>query len=159
MATAEQPALLQIVKAIGGARSDADPARLAVVERNLTAGAMPALHVHEDDEAFYVVEGTMTLHVAGEAVRLEAGDAFLAPRGVPHTYRADSQRVRYLAMTWVRSVGRYEDFLRGVARPAPALKASDRRRWPSPDDEAALTAMAAANRITVLGPPGVLPAA
>ena len=158
MIAREETALLEIVRAIGGVRSDAGSAQLAVVERNLSAGAMPALHVHEDDEAFYVVEGTMTIHVGHEVVRLQAGEALLAPKGVPHTYRADSERVCYLGITYVRSIGGYEDFLRGVARPAPGSEPSDPRSWPSPDDETALSSMAAANRIAVLGPPGLLPA-
>jgi quercetin dioxygenase-like cupin family protein len=122
-------------------------ASLAVVERVLDAGAMPPLHVHEEDEAFYILEGSMTIYVGEEAIALEAGGAFVAPKGAPHTYRADSGRVQFLAAAFVASVSRYEDFLRAVSRPAPD----------DPPEAAAIAAIAAANAITILGPPGMRP--
>ena len=156
--TATETTLLRLVTAVGDARSEADPPSLAVVERKMTAGEMPVLHVHEEDEAFYVIEGRMTIHAGNETVRLEAGDVFLAPKRVPHTYRADSQRVRYLAVAFVRSVGGYEDFLRAVGTPPVEAKPSESQSWLGGDEVAALAATASANRISVLGPPGALPA-
>ena len=151
-------ALLALAQAIGRVRAAADDrASLAVVEREMRSGAMPALHVHEADEAFYVVEGALTLHTGPDDVRLESGDAFVVARGVPHTYRAESSRVRYLAVSFVRSSVDYGDFLRAVSR--PALDPSGVPTWPSVDDAPRLEAMAAATATVILGPPGVLPAA
>ena len=155
--TATETTLLRLVTAVGDARSEAGPPSLAVVERKMTGGEMPVLHVHEEDEAFYVIEGRMTIHAGNETVRLEAGDVFLAPKRVPHTYRADSQRVRYLAVAFVRSVGGYEDFLHAVGAPPVEAKPSAAESWPGGNEVAALSAMASANRISVLGPPGALP--
>ena len=42
------------------------------------------LHRHNFDEAFYVVEGTLTVHLNGETRRLPAGSYVFIPRGVPH---------------------------------------------------------------------------
>lgn len=131
-------------------RNEGGPATLAVVETKMAAGEMPPLHVHDEDEAFYVVEGSLTIHIGGETRRLEAGGSALAPKGVPHTHRADSKRARCLVTTFVASAGRYEDFLRAVSRPVEA--------WTSGEEAATVTAIAAANGITVLGPPGALPA-
>jgi quercetin dioxygenase-like cupin family protein len=43
------------------------------------------------DETFYVLEGELTLFVAGEQIVLGPGQAALAPRGVPHAYRVESE--------------------------------------------------------------------
>ena len=130
---------------------------LAVVEREMSAGSMAALHVHESDEAFYVVEGAMTVHAGRESVHLEPGDAFVVAKGVAHTHRSDSKRVRYLAAAFVRSSADYGDFLRAVSPPRP--DPSGAPTWPSVDDVPRLEAMAAPNATTILGPPGLLPSA
>jgi uncharacterized cupin superfamily protein len=122
-----------------------------VVESTLRHGEMPPLHTHGEDEAFYVLEGSMTVHIGDRSVRLEAGDAMVARRELAHTHQAESGRVRYLSMTFARSLGRYEDFLRAVAVPR-----THARDW-SRDDEAAVAGIAGANGIAVLGPPGALP--
>lgn len=134
-------------------------ARISVVERRMGAGDMAPLHVHPDDEVFEVLEGALTLFIGEDTARLEPGDAFVAPAGVAHTQRADTKHVRYLAGSFVRSPSRYEDFLRAVGRPVEPAESGAALDWPSPDEEAALAAIAAANAITVLGPPGALPAA
>jgi mannose-6-phosphate isomerase-like protein (cupin superfamily) len=46
-----------------------------------------ALHLHHnDDEAWYVVEGTLCVRVGGKDVEATAGSAIFVPRGTPHTY-------------------------------------------------------------------------
>lgn len=123
---------------------------LTVVESTLAAGLMPPLHSHEMDEAFHVLDGSVVVYAGGETVRLEAGESFVAPRSVPHTHRAATERARWLSMTFASSAGRYEDFVRAVGTPlADAL---------ADEDEAALLAFAAPSGIAVLGPPGMLPA-
>jgi hypothetical protein len=45
------------------------------------------LHLHHrDDEAWYVLQGTLCVRVGEEIVEARAGSAVLAPRGTPHTY-------------------------------------------------------------------------
>jgi quercetin dioxygenase-like cupin family protein len=118
------------------------------VEISLRYRQMAPLHVHTEDEEFSVLEGRLTVYAGGTSVELGAGESWVAPGGVPHTYRAESGRVRLLASTAVRSAGSYEDFLRAVAEPS-ALAA---------EDEANLAVLAGANGIEVLGEPGALPA-
>src|SRR4051812_49500021 len=58
--------------------------KLAVVEALGARGDMPPLHVHTvEDETFYVLDGRLSVHVAGcEPIVLEAGEpALAAPRG------------------------------------------------------------------------------
>jgi quercetin dioxygenase-like cupin family protein len=147
---AQETALLSLVETIAAMRAEADGAgNLAVVECTLRRGQMPPLHSHDTDEVFYVLEGTLVIHCGGEPARLEAGDAFVAPRDVAHTHEAESDGVRYLSMAFTRSVARYEDFLRAVAVPGPM----------NGDEMGALASIARANGIAVLGHPGALPAA
>jgi mannose-6-phosphate isomerase-like protein (cupin superfamily) len=55
-------------------------------------------HVHHnDDEAWYVLEGSLCVQSGPERVELSAGSGFLVPRGTPHTYwNPGPGRVRYL---------------------------------------------------------------
>ena len=46
------------------------------------------LHVHhDDDEAWYVLRGTLRFRLDEDEVDARAGSAVLARRGTPHTYR------------------------------------------------------------------------
>jgi hypothetical protein len=61
-----------------------------------SAGGTPAgsepqsqapLHLHHsDDEAWYVLEGTLHIRRGDEVVEARVGSAVLVPRGTPHTY-------------------------------------------------------------------------
>jgi mannose-6-phosphate isomerase-like protein (cupin superfamily) len=45
------------------------------------------LHLHRnDDEAWYVLEGTLCVRVGKDIVEATAGAAVFVPRGTPHTY-------------------------------------------------------------------------
>ena len=106
------------------------------------AGSMPPLHVHHvHDEGFFILEGTVTLFVPGASVELRPGDYYVAPRGIPHTYRVGDTDARWLCTS---SPAGFERFVAGVA----ALAA--------PDPES-VGAVAAANDIEILGPPGTMP--
>jgi quercetin dioxygenase-like cupin family protein len=118
------------------------------VEISLRYRQMAPLHVHAEDEVLSVLEGRLTVYAGGTRVELAAGQSWVAPAGVPHTYRAESGRVRLVASTAVRSAGSYENFLRAVAAPSALTS----------EDEANLAVLAGANGIEVLGEPGALPA-
>src|SRR5437868_2311700 len=56
------------------------------------------LHLHHnDDEAWYVVEGTLRVKRAEDEIEARAGSAIFVPRGTPHTYwNASPEPLRYL---------------------------------------------------------------
>jgi mannose-6-phosphate isomerase-like protein (cupin superfamily) len=56
------------------------------------------LHLHhEDDEAWYVLEGTLGVQVGKEVVEAKAGAGVFVPRGTPHKYwNAGPGPMRYL---------------------------------------------------------------
>ena len=69
-----------------------------------TSGDRPIapLHLHErDDEAWYVLEGTLGFRVGDELVEASAGAAVFVPAGTPHSFwNARPSRARYvLVMT------------------------------------------------------------
>jgi mannose-6-phosphate isomerase-like protein (cupin superfamily) len=106
------------------------------------AGDMPPLHVHHaEDEGFLLLDGEFSLFMPGREVVLEPGEFFLAPRGVPHAYRVGDAPARFLVLSLP---GGFEHFVSAVA----ALDGL------TPE---ALTAVASAHEIEILGPPGTLP--
>lgn len=76
----------------------------AVAEWRDDGGAFPSpryiapWHVHyNDDEGWYVLEGTLCVRGGYEVIELSAGSAWLVPRGTPHTYwNPGPAPVRYL---------------------------------------------------------------
>jgi quercetin dioxygenase-like cupin family protein len=109
---------------------------------DVPAGQMPPLHVHHDaDEGFYVTRGEMTLFTAEGEVTLGPGDFLLAPRGVPHTYRAGPEGARWLVFTTPSGFERFVADVASLAEPTPE----------------AMTEVAARYQIEILGPPGTLP--
>src|SRR6266700_208600 len=77
-------------------RIAADGASLSIHEWR---GSGPAqLHVHhEDDEAWHVLEGTLTFRFADRTEEVGAGSTVFVPAGVAHTYQA-SGPARYLVV-------------------------------------------------------------
>jgi mannose-6-phosphate isomerase-like protein (cupin superfamily) len=56
----------------------------------------PRLHLHhEDDEAWHVLEGTLTFRFADRTEEVGAGSTVFVPAGVAHTYQS-SEPCRYL---------------------------------------------------------------
>jgi mannose-6-phosphate isomerase-like protein (cupin superfamily) len=116
-------------------------------------GNTPPLHVHHrDDETFYVLEGDLRLFMGDREIMLAPGQATLAPRGIPHTYRVESDRARWIV---INSPAGFEQFLRAASEPAPGAELPLAGRH---GDPAALAEAAADQGIEILGPPGMLPA-
>jgi quercetin dioxygenase-like cupin family protein len=49
-------------------------------------GTPPHIH-HREDEAFRVLEGTLTIQVGGETITASAGDFAFLPRGIAHSFK------------------------------------------------------------------------
>src|SRR5215831_2748497 len=55
------------------------------------------LHVHyADDEAWHVLEGTLTFKFIDKQIEATAGTTVFVPAGVPHAYYEAAGRTRYL---------------------------------------------------------------
>ena len=72
--------------------------QLTVVEVTEPPNAQAPLHVHHrEDEAFYVLEGSVTIYVGDEAaVEARPGDFAFGPRDVPHRYTVGPDGCRML---------------------------------------------------------------
>src|SRR5215207_5043619 len=115
---------------------------------------MPPPHIHDSDgEGFFVLDGEITVYTtAGEQVLLRGQGAHL-PAGEPHTFRVTSaEPARILC---VSAPAGFAHFVRAAGRPAEreALPVLD-----GPPDVDALIREAANHGITMLGPPGSIPA-
>jgi mannose-6-phosphate isomerase-like protein (cupin superfamily) len=86
-------------------------ANLVMVEwtaEGCTAGAEPMkiapLHIHhEDDEAWYILKGTLGFQIGEQILEAQAGDAVIAPRGAAHTYwNPGTEEARYLLIMTTR---------------------------------------------------------
>jgi mannose-6-phosphate isomerase-like protein (cupin superfamily) len=80
------------------------------------------LHVHhDDDEAWYVLRGTLGFRLGDEEVEASPGSAVLARRGTPHTYRnAGHDEAEYLLVTTPR-IASLIDALHEPGADVPAL--------------------------------------
>ena len=96
--TASLPRGLRIARVLVGPE-DSD-GTLGIVELTGTKGERPPLHIHHrDDETFVVLDGEMSLRTPDGLRTLGAGEAALAPKGVPHVYRVESEQARWLAIS------------------------------------------------------------
>lgn len=131
---------------------DAGPDGISVIESVAPYRDSPPLHIHRnEDELFHVLGGTMRLQVGDDEFMAEAGDLFLAPKGIPHTYRVESVKgARWLVTT---TGGDFEAMVRAASRPADHDGLPEPGGPPSPDQQAALSAVCAANDIDLVGPP------
>jgi mannose-6-phosphate isomerase-like protein (cupin superfamily) len=77
------------------------------------------LHVHhEDDEAWYVLDGELTVRAGDKDHHVPAGGAVIVPRGTPHTYWNPSPGpARYLLVMTAR-IAQLIDALHAMEDPA-----------------------------------------
>ena len=112
-----QPAQGQTVGVVGdvyrllvtGAESGGD---YAIMEAIVPPGGGPPPHRHtRESEAFLVLQGEITFRIGDETIVARAGEFAHLPRGVPHSFRNESQAVATMIVT-VAPAGLEEMFLR-----------------------------------------------
>lgn len=125
---------------------------LSVIEFRVPHGDSPPLHLHRtEDEIFHVLEGDFRFQIADRQVVVGPGTITLAPKGVRHTYRAESEAGgRFLTLT---GRGDFERFVRELGRPAPAPELPPRQGPPSAEAMRALAETAGKYGIEFHGPP------
>src|SRR6266545_2983155 len=61
--------------------------RFALVEAVAFRSTEPPLHIHHnEDEAWYVLDGQMTFYVGDKTLEARSGSFVFAPMGIPHTF-------------------------------------------------------------------------
>jgi mannose-6-phosphate isomerase-like protein (cupin superfamily) len=122
-----------------------------VTEQLAPHGSGSPLHVHHnEDEWFYVLEGELTIWVAGETVVAGAGSFVFGPRDVPHTFVVSSKHARFLLVT---EPAGFEGFVRSLAAPAAAPEIPPIPT--APPDMGPVLQAAADHGLQILGPPGI----
>ena len=83
------------------------------------------LHLHHhDDEAWYVLEGTLGVKIGNDVVEAPAGSAVLVPRGTSHTYwNSGPGRLRYLLVMTPNIYSLIQQIHRTTNRTSAALRA------------------------------------
>lgn len=115
-------------------------------EDALDAGKVTPLHLHPDaDETFYLLEGTIRLHIDGEDRALGAGGVAMIPRGVPHAFLVTSPQARMLCL---QTPGTGERFYLDASEPAAPGEAA-----PPVDFGRVQSSAQATGAIQILGPP------
>jgi quercetin dioxygenase-like cupin family protein len=57
-------------------------------EISVAPGGGTSAHIHHhEDEAFRLLEGTLTIHVGGDTITASAGDFAFLPRGIAHSFK------------------------------------------------------------------------
>jgi quercetin dioxygenase-like cupin family protein len=113
-------------------------------------GQASPLHVHtREDEAWFVLDGTMTYRAGEDLVRMSAGDFIYLPREVPHAFRiTGTAPARFLALTLPAGLmSIYDD----VGRPASEHRLPD--GGVTPEDVQAWMQAAPRYGLRVVGPP------
>ncbi|MBO9659289.1 MAG: cupin domain-containing protein [Chitinophagaceae bacterium] len=114
---------------------------LAVFEQtSLSPGRGTPYHVHPNqDEIFYVLEGSYRFKVGDELFDLAAGESIFLPRAIPHAWTQVAEKGRMMVI--LQPAGKLEDFFVTMA----ALKGEP--------DQATIKRIFAENEMEVVGPP------
>jgi quercetin dioxygenase-like cupin family protein len=87
-------------------------------EDHMAQGKTTPLHIHaNEDEALYVLDGELLVHIDGQDHRIGPRGVAIAPRGVPHAFLVTSRTARVLTL---QTPGSAEAFYRGASEPAKA---------------------------------------
>jgi quercetin dioxygenase-like cupin family protein len=89
-----------------------------LVEQQVPIGGGSPWHVHHgEDEAFYVVEGEVSVRIGEQTLRAGPGGFVFAPRDIPHGFRVEgTQPARLLLLL---TPGGFEGFFDAMSEPAP----------------------------------------
>ncbi|MGH3145272.1 MAG: cupin domain-containing protein [Rubrobacter sp.] len=105
----------------------------ALAEGLVPRGAEPPPHTHtREDEAFYILEGEMSVRVGGKTIEAKSGDLVYLPRGIEHTFEPKTPTVRALFL--ITPAGLEEAFkhlsetARGLTLPPPPEEPPDVER-------------------------------
>ena len=109
----------------------------------MPVGLESPYHVHHDeDEAFYVLEGELAVVLDGQWLTAGPGTYVYGPRDIPHGFKVvGTTPARMLLMC---APAGFERFVRDLSEPLDAV--------PAPPDVDQLMAAAARSNIEILGP-------
>jgi mannose-6-phosphate isomerase-like protein (cupin superfamily) len=90
--------------------------RMLLVEHTHLRKGGPPLHVHHEQEEWFLVEdGRVVFQVGDQRLTLGPGDSLLGPRGVPHTFSAIGDEPAKLLIAF-SPAGKMEEFFRDAQK-------------------------------------------
>jgi mannose-6-phosphate isomerase-like protein (cupin superfamily) len=121
-----------------------------LIEAEMPAGFSPPPHVHHDeDEAFYILAGELTVFCNEETFKAGAGSFIFLPKGSTHSFTVEgSEPARMLQLTLPAG---FEHFAAEVGEPAQTLTLPP----PAVPDVAKLVSVAAKYNIDINVPPSM----
>jgi quercetin dioxygenase-like cupin family protein len=109
--------------------------QMTIVEITERPNAEAPLHVHHnEDEGFWILEGSATFEVGDLTIAASAGDYLFGPRHIPHRYTVGPDGCR---MLFIFTPGGFEDLLLATSRPAETDGLPSTSDEPPSDEEMA----------------------
>lgn len=90
----------------------------------------PGAHQHDEDDVFYVLEGTMSFFVGGEWIDAPKGSLVIAPGGTPHDF--ENRTAKRAGALNVSVPGDFEPAMEGIAEWFRARSKADSRTANAP---------------------------
>ncbi|MEJ7601269.1 MAG: cupin domain-containing protein [Kofleriaceae bacterium] len=90
----------------------------------------PGAHQHDEDDVFFVLEGTMSFFVGGAWIDAPQGSLVIAPGGTPHDF--ENRTAKRAGALNVSVPGDFEPQLEGIAAWFRARSAADSRTANAP---------------------------
>jgi mannose-6-phosphate isomerase-like protein (cupin superfamily) len=129
------------------ATSEQTGGAFGLIENLMPADFAGPYHVHHaEDEAFWVLEGTVTFVCGNQTVTGGPGTFVYGPRDVPHGLRAEGTTPARILLQ--NLPGGFEHFFRDMGEPAQALTLPP----PGPIDMEKLVALGRKYHFEILGP-------
>lgn len=105
---------------------------------------------HDEDEAFYVLDGELTVIRGGEEIVTGTGSYIFLPRGVPHGFRSSSDSDSHVLIHAIP--GGKVGFVAMMLEMAEPIQDRHALPAPTPPDFKRLAELCERNKISILGP-------
>jgi mannose-6-phosphate isomerase-like protein (cupin superfamily) len=90
----------------------------------------PGAHQHEEDDVFYVIEGTLSFFVGGKWIDAPKGSLVIAPADTPHDFQ--NRTAKRAGLLNVSVPGDFEPHMEGIAQWFRDRSAADSRTANAP---------------------------
>jgi mannose-6-phosphate isomerase-like protein (cupin superfamily) len=121
-----------------------------LAEQTSRRGYASPVHLHtREDETFYALDGEISVEIGDVSYRVAPGGSVFAPRGVPHSYRVESQEARWLVLG---TPGGFDEWFFATGKPADRLEVPEFNLADFPDFGDVIASVEAFGG-KVLGPP------